>query len=447
MQTIHAKFTGCLCLAAALFLTEVPLVLAAAPAAPAVQSAAAVHPAAVQRIRLQWEAIPGAVKYRVVLLRGAADTPDNVVWSRSDAFVNGYEIDAAALGADRDGYYWKVCPLNYSGIEIGPYTAPQPLKAAVVNPPAPAPTTEFSQMAYAPLYPVYSWIPFRGAVSYEVRVYRRGSSSRVADKLIRDLTTTDCSLYDDAGYTWGGTYYWQVQAKDADGNALGGWSESWDFQVTSPVKVAALGDSITHGGGVISVPPGYRLYDWETYSEVPVKNLGYSGNTVEAMDERFERDVLPFAPRVLIIMGGVNNYRAGDSAWSIIHMMAVMRDKCNSYGIIPVFATVTPINPDRMARTGTISAPADGWLLQQQRLNDWLRSQPYAVDVTAGLTDSRGWLRADYTTDGLHPDQQGKKLIGEAISRYLLHTFPYMDLLGTAAKKTASPQHLSASKL
>ena len=214
MQTIHAKFTGCLCLAAALFLTEVPLVLAAAPAAPAVQSAAAVHPAAVQRIRLQWEAIPGAVKYRVVLLRGAADTPDNVVWSRSDAFVNGYEIDAAALGADRDGYYWKVCPLNYSGIEIGPYTAPQPLKAAVANPPAPAPTTEFSQMAYAPLYPVYSWIPFRGAVSYEVRVYRRGSSSRVADKLIRDLTTTDCSIYDDAGYTWGGTYYWQVQAKD-----------------------------------------------------------------------------------------------------------------------------------------------------------------------------------------------------------------------------------------
>ena len=434
------KIWGSLCTAAFLLLGGLPLAMAAVPDGQT-QTTAAVRPAAAQemrRVRLQWPAVPGAVKYQLVVLRSAEDRPDNILTSLSTIYINGYELDTAGWGPEKQGYYWKVCPLDYNGKAIGPYTALQPLAGGTINPAAPQPTTEFDKMAYAPLYPVYSWIPVSGAGSYDVEIYRKSASSQGADKRIRSLSTCDAILYDDAGYTWGGSYYWRVRARDEEGGSLGSWSEPSGFQVVSPVKVAALGDSITHGGGVISVPPGYLMYDWESYSQVPVKNLGFSGNTVEAMDERFERDVLPFGPRILVIMGGVNNYRQGDSAWSIIHMLAILRDKCNAYGIIPVFATVTPINPDRMARTGgLIEAPADGWLLQQQRLNDWLRAQPYAVDVTPGLTDGRGWLRADYTTDGLHPDQQGKKLIGEAISRYLLQRFPTMELLPARTARAA----------
>ena len=54
--------------------------------------------------------------------------------------------------------------------------------------------------------------------------------------------------------------------------------------------------------------------------------------------------------------------------------------------------------------------------------------QPYHVDVVQELTDENGFLKAEMTTDGLHPDMQGKKIIGEKISEYLLKRFPALQL-------------------
>ena len=54
-----------------------------------------------------------------------------------------------------------------------------------------------------------------------------------------------------------------------------------DGTFTNGEAVCFFGDSITHGGGVMSVPPSYPLYNWETYSSVPIKNLGVSGNTTQ----------------------------------------------------------------------------------------------------------------------------------------------------------------------
>ena len=51
------------------------------------------------------------------------------------------------------------------------------------------------------------------------------------------------------------------------------------------------------------------------------------------------------------------------------------------------------------------------------------------MDVTPAMTDAEGQLKAELTTDGLHPDQEGKRIIGEAIGDYLLKTFPEYDLL------------------
>ena len=290
-----------------------------------------------------------------------------------------------------------------------------------MNTTAPQPTTEFDKMDYAPLYPVYSWIPYHGAWSYEVQVWRKGTNGR--DQKIRELYQRANNLYDDAGYTVPGTYWWQVRAVGHDELPCSQWSEQRFFSVMAPVKAAALGDSITHGGGAITTPPGYRLYDWESYSSVPIKNLGYSGNRVEDMCERFERDVLPFSPKILVILGGANNFRAGDSAETIIHGLVELREKCLSYGIVPVFAAAPPINPMRMSRTYGMERPADDWLEQQQQINAWILRQTYAVDTASGLTDANGWLRADYTSDGLHPDLPGKKYIGEAIGRYLQQHF------------------------
>ena len=153
------------------------------------------------------------------------------------------------------------------------------------------------------------------------------------------------------------------------------------------------------------------------------------GDTVAAMAARFDSDVLPFKPKILVIMGGVNDFRSGGRAEEIIPYLRQIGDKCRAHGIIPVYATATPINPHFIANWHYITAPAADWKNEQVKLNQWIMQQQYAVDVASGMTDCYGLLMDEATTDGLHPDVLGKKMIGEAISNYLLKTFPGKNLL------------------
>ena len=238
------------------------------------------------------------------------------------------------------------------------------------------------------------------------------------------LYSTDLTCYDTYGFTTPGSYYWKVRALDKARQPISDWSENVPFEVKSPVAVAALGDSITHGGGAVVNGPDRVWYDWQTYAAFPIKNLGYSGDTVEAMEARFERDVLPFRPKILVIMGGVNNYRVGGKAADIIAVLARIRDKCTAHKITPVFATVTSLNPAKIAKLQYAQNPPAGWSDEQALVNRWILSQPYCVDVTTILSDGEGKLEDIYTTDGLHPDSVAKRFIGETISNYLRARFP-----------------------
>lgn len=376
-------------------------------------------------VRLSWDPVPGAVSYQLAVMRANKNIPENVVSVKRGIFTNGYELDTSVMRSAKD-YYWKVCPLDASGKYIKLYSDLQPLAEGELNPTAPKPTTEFESMAYAPLYPVFSWIPSKNCQYYDIRVYREDPAG---DELIRELTTTGSNYYEDAGYTWPGRYYWQVRSRNLSGTIVNDWSDPSYFTVTKSAKVAALGDSITHGGGAVCTPPGYVMYNWETYCQVPVKNLGYSGDTVAAMEARFESDVLPFKPQILVIMGGVNDFRADGTAEEIIPHLQSIGDKCRRNGIIPVYATATPINPHFIANWSYILTPSENWKEEQVKLNAWIMQQQYAVDVSTDMTDCYGLLMDEATTDGLHPDVMGKKLIGEKISDYLLKTFPAKNLL------------------
>lgn len=106
-----------------------------------------------------------------------------------------------------------------------------------------------------------------------------------------------------------------------------------------------FGDSITHGGGAISYSPCDWEYSFQTYLQFPLVNLGKSGDTSGTMRERFEKDVLPYKPKFLIIMGGSNSLRGGTPGRQVINDLAAIRDKCYKYDIRPIFLTLPPINP------------------------------------------------------------------------------------------------------
>ncbi len=279
-------------------------------------------------------------------------------------------------------------------------------------------TAEFDQMDFMQLYPTYSWLPLPMTEFYEIRVVKV-STNTIVSQLFNDEGLD--RMTDTTPFTEAGEYYWQVRVVDKKHKALSDWSEKKFFSVTSPVKFAVLGDSISHGGAAY-IPAGQISCQWETFSEVPIKNLAKSGDTTKHMIERFDRDVLPFKPQVLIIMAGVNDIRGGDSAEAVIKNLEALRGKCLANDITPVFCTITSMNPEKMSSLGIFLTDGD-WRAAREQINLWIKSTPYFIDVAENLTDEFGYLRAELTPDGLHPALRGKKIIGETIGRYLKKNF------------------------
>ena len=284
--------------------------------------------------------------------------------------------------------------------------------------PAPTLTAEFDQMAFMQLYPTYSWEPLANTEFYEVRVVRTSTNT-----IVRELFNDEAlnRVTDWAPLTEAGEYYWQVRVVNKNKKPLSDWSEEKYFKVETPVKYAALGDSITHGGAAY-IPAGQLSCQWETYSDVPIKNLGRSGDTTQMMIDRFDNDVLPFKPQVLVIMGGVNDIRSGADSDAVIKNLKTLQEKCLTNGITPVFCTLTSMNPEKM-KLRKIPLTDGDWREQREKINFWIRRTPYFIEVAENLTDEFGYLRAELTPDGLHPALRGKKIMGETIAAYLKKNF------------------------
>ena len=352
-------------------------------------------------LRLTWNAVPGAIRYRI-------SYGDQIIISPTTG------VEIAVNSADE---FFKITALDFDNVVVLDNV---PIASTEINPKAPRTTSEFDQMSYPPLYVVYSWIPSKDANHYEIRLWHDGEVTR---NFVTKADSVDESFdfYDETPFISEGEYFYQVRGISAANVAITDWSEKNPgntFTVHKPARFCALGDSITHGGAV-TVPPSQVLCNWETYCSFFVKNLGHSGDTTAQILERFYSDVLPFQPEILFVMAGVNDFRTGIISSQSIKNLAAIRELCEENGILPVFITPTPINPARMFHTQFVKAPPTDWRYHQLQICDWIRKQKNFIDITKEMTDDEGNLKAYLTTDGLHPDSEGKQIIGQAVEKWL----------------------------
>ena len=384
------------------------------------------NPASCQTL-LEWTKVPGAVYYELeisAVLPPRNDTPaDNPVLSTHEVFTNGYNSDLTYLANQM--LYWRVRAYDYNDVPIGLYSDPQTLYIDSSNTQNPRPIINCSfndNDMITPLYPVYSWIPIAGIATYEVEVTNAPPENpngtlpsvyRIWNKTI----TGGSDIYDEQARCTNGTYYWRVRGIDGDGSPVGVWSDAEPFTVdTTKGKYAAtFGDSITHGGGCISYSPADVEYSFQTYLNFPVINLGKSGDTSESLAKRFERDVLPFHPRYLIIMGGTNSLREGIPADEVIKDLSAIRNRCIAHGIRPIFLTLPPINPANIAHAFS-EETVENWREEFATVNNFIRQQRYYIDIAPYFTNADGQLPTYYAVDGLHYDIEGKKLMALIIN-------------------------------
>lgn len=379
---------------------------------------------------LRWSIVPGAVSYEIEFLTKQPENPNSIlaskyrVYANRDIFTNGYHADLSWY--DDKTLYWRVRAFGHKRVPLGVYSdaVPVTVNHNVAEDLKPTITAVFNENGRpTPLYPAYAWIPVAGASAHEVEVLNAKpksddpdsvSSYRIWSKRVEGAF--DC--YDDEARITPGTYYWRVRGLDDQGQAVGKWSEAGRFVVeTYPngIYAATFGDSITHGGGGISYPPCAWQYSYQTYLDFPAVNLGHSGDTSAAMLERFDRDVLPFKPQYLIILGGSNSLRGGVAAEQVIDELSKIRDKCIANDIRPIFLTLPPINPD--AIFGAFGEnTVDDWRDEFDAVNYFIKQQPYYIDIAPYLTNSLRKLPLSYAVDGLHPDANAKKIMARVIN-------------------------------
>lgn len=382
------------------------------------------------KIYLAWNNSEDAVAYEMEVMTKPYKPNDSIpaqdmVYHTVAIFTPGIELDLNQLTtAHIDKTYYRVRPLDLNKQPLAIFSEPIPLSSGQLNTTKPQPTALFNTNRPAPLYPTYSWIPVLGAQHYIVEVTKgapenpNGISPSI--KQVRSYTVDggfDC--YDTHAYVEEGTYYWRVIALNSASYPIGTYSDAIPFHVTvKHYTWAVFGDSITHGGGAVSNPPSDIRFDYSSYIPYEIKNLGKSGDSVETLVERFNSDVLPFQPKYLFILGGGNSIRDGTKAEDVIEQFQRLINKCKQNDITPIFLTIPPINPDRIKQVFNKPSVND-WQTQTDIVNTFLKKQQYVIDVNPLLRDDRGFLPTMYSQDGLHPDISGKKVIADAVIKFL----------------------------
>jgi len=382
------------------------------------------------KVLLLWDNAQDAVLYEVEvanipLFSKERASEEQTYYRTTGTFTPGMELDLALLKVEKlEKLFYRVRPLNLDKDPIGEFSKPLSLKTGVMNPIKPQPTSMFDQKRPTPLYPVYAWIPVQGASRYEVEITNRlpenpndiiPSQYRIRSYQVEG----GFNCYDVHPYTEVGKYYWRVRALDGENNPIGVYSDAISFMVTTEQYCwAVFGDSISHGGGAVSNPPSDERFEYVSYLPFPVKNLAKSGDTIEMLVERFDRDVLPFKPQYLFVLGGTNSIREGITGERVIASLQTLKDKCNKNDITPIFLTVPPMNPERIERVFHYSI-SKNWQIELEKVNEFIRKQPNFIETYLYLVDERGFLAIEYAQDGLHPDISGKKIMAKSINAFL----------------------------
>ena len=386
---------------------------------------------------LVWHSIPNAVLYEVEILSappskegGTELSPTNHLTSTQNIFTNGWQADLRPYGT-HEKLYWRVRALGLKHEPIGEFSVAEPLyldkSAEFPNRPIPN-TYDLVLNFHQPIYPVYQWIPLNGVTHYEVELLTEPPAQKHGTKpdpkrvWAQTITATN-AIYDEYARPYAGKYYWRVRGLDTQGNTVGTWSDLASFTVDAPPEnrlyAAALGDSITHGGGAISSSPAFLEYSYTTYLPFACLNLGRSGDTAHTTLERFEQDVLPLHPANLLILTGSNSLRAtGITAQDIIDDLNELQKKCLAHDIRPIFLTLLPLNPERISLA--FHSETDlSWRWKMTAVNMWIRSQDFCIDIEPYFYDAQKQiLDPRLSTDGLHPDIDGKRMMAEIINQH-----------------------------
>ncbi|MBB5358020.1 lysophospholipase L1-like esterase [Rhodanobacter sp. ANJX3] len=201
-----------------------------------------------------------------------------------------------------------------------------------------------------------------------------------------------------------------TQKFQADEKLLADWPQLGYYQKQNAgvaprkqgeTRVVFMGDSITdlwgHSADVFF--PGK-----------PYINRGIGGQTTSQMLLRFRQDVIDLHPRVVVLLGGVNDLATTPEPAALTTIegnLSSMAELARANGIKVVMSSLTPVS-NFLIPTQTTAHPPQKIL----ELNEWIKS--YArkqhfiyADYYSALLDANHSMKRSLSFDGLHPNAAG----------------------------------------
>jgi len=187
-------------------------------------------------------------------------------------------------------------------------------------------------------------------------------------------------------------------------------------------SIVALGDSTTAGTPAfrspIEAPPTgagdehsqYAYWLMEKHADWRVLNRGVNGERTDEIAARFDRDVLSAHPRIVIILGGVNDVYQGRPVESVTRQLRAMYDRAIAAGIAVIAASIIPYN-----------SATRGQNVEMHEINAWIAAQATKdpritfADTRAAVAAAGNPDRLSGSPDGLHPDVNGYRAMARAI--------------------------------
>jgi lysophospholipase L1-like esterase len=186
-----------------------------------------------------------------------------------------------------------------------------------------------------------------------------------------------------------------------------------------------MGDSTTAGTpgfrSPVEAPPAgrgnpesqYSYWMMRAHPEWRVLNKGVNGQRSDQILSRFERDVVAEKPAIVIILAGVNDIFQGRTTDSVKRNLEAMYGFAGRAGIIQVATTVLPYNIAGRRESESI-LDVNAWVETASRDEGRL-----FCDTNLAVRDKHDPNMLGSTPDGLHPDVEGYRRMGEALSATL----------------------------
>ncbi len=205
-------------------------------------------------------------------------------------------------------------------------------------------------------------------------------------------------------------------------------------QPVDPNRVVFMGDSITDF---------WRLSEY--FPGKPYVGRGISGQTTPQMLVRMFPDVINLKPAVMVVLAGINDIaqNTGPQTQEMVEQnLQAMTELAQQHGIKVVLCSVLPVSDypflNQQQGRGTPPATAPGPGMRGRggmprtrmteshppadilKLNAWMKG--YAAKVNAvyvdyfgAMVDDKGWLKEAYSSDGLHPNAEGYKVMASLV--------------------------------